>query len=64
MKNRKLATRQLRVKKDTEKVLKEIEEAKAAKAAAKPPRIDKSEPDVLAEFKKLVAGTYYKGRPT
>lgn len=58
--NKKMATRQLKVKSDTELCLKQIEEAKSFKASARPPKVSQEEADVLAEFKKLVGGSFYK----
>ena len=54
MKNRKLITKQLRLTKATENHLKMIEEAKLVKPA---PVVKKpeAEPDLVTEFKSLVA---------
>lgn len=54
LKNRKMITKQLRLKKATENTLKLIEEAKLVQPAQAPKKLER-EPDLLAEFKALVS---------
>ena len=59
LKNRKMMTKQSRLKKDTENCLKLIEEAKVVQPA---PDMKKKEqePDLVAEFKGLVSRSAFK----
>ena len=55
LKNRKMITKQLRLKKETENSLKLIEEAKLVKPAAPAKEKVEKETDLVAEFKALVS---------
>ena len=55
--NKKMATKQLRLKKQTENTLKAIEEAKVCKPAPVAAAKEK-DPDMMEEFKSLVTGTF------
>ena len=54
LKNKKMITKQLRLKRETEMSLKSYEEAKTVKPAAEVKKQPK-EPDMIAEFKSLVS---------
>ena len=55
--NKKMASKQLRLKKQTENILKTVEEAKVCKPAP-PSKPREQEPDLVSEFKSMVTGTY------
>lgn len=60
LKNRKMITKQLRLKKDTENTLKLMEEAKIANPEVpKPKEAAAKEPDMMEEFKSLVTGSAF-----
>ena len=59
LKNRKMITKQLRLKKETENSLKLIEEAKIVKPAPKMKK-QEQEPDLVSEFKGLVSRSAFK----
>ena len=59
LKNKKIITKSLRMKRDTEKLLKGIEEAKVMKEAPTKPVAHK-DPDLISEFKSYISGTAFK----
>lgn len=63
LKNRKMITKQLRLKKETENNLKLIEEAKIANPEV-PKAKDVKEPDMMEEFKSMVNGSAFIQQPT
>ena len=59
LRNRKMITKQLRMRKDTENTLKLIEEAKLVQPAPKVKK-QEQEPDLVSEFKSLVSRSAFK----
>jgi len=60
IKNKKDITKNLKLKSDTEKILKNIQEAEMVKPAGRKPNLEGKDPDVVAEFKSLVSGDTFK----